>query len=158
MKRAAIITLLCCAAFAVGALSITLTFGNAGWHIKRAFPGSNPHFDPVYSPDPTLSSMLRVVLPSYFSFDESLGVIIQDRKEEIDLERGFALIPHKRFFSVHVKRCKVVTLCRTNLPGYPSIVVFEDCDFSLLPESQRQQLRVYDPEKPEKKQLCIGSI
>ena len=117
MKRAAIIALLCCAAFAVGAISIALTIGNAGWHIRKAFAGSTPHFDPVCSPDPTISSMLRVIFPSYFGFDESLGVIIQDKKEEIDLERGFALSPHKRFFSVNVKRCKILTLCKMNLPG-----------------------------------------
>ena len=139
-------------------LTPLLTIGNAGWHIKRAFPTAKPYFDPVYSPDPTFSGLLRAIIPTYFGFDESLGVRIVDAPEEIDLQRGFARIPHKSFFSARVIRCKVINLCDTNQIGNPSFIVFEDCDFSALPEDQKARLRPYDASNPQDKRLCIGSV
>lgn len=142
----------------VAALTPLLTFGNAGWHIRRVFPTAKPYFDPINSPDPTFSGILRVFIPTYFGFDESLGVRIEDAPHDIDLQWGFARIPHKSFFSMQVIRCKVVNLCDTNQIGNPSFILFEDCDFSSLPEDQKARLRPYDPSNPADKRLCIGSV
>ena len=135
-----------------------LTVGNAGWHVRRAFPTATVYFEPVNSPDFTFSAMLRVVLPSYFAFDESLGVRIIDAPGDVDLQRGFALIPHKSFFSARLIRCTVISLCDTNEIGNPSFIVFEDCDFTGLPEDQKVLLRPYDPQNPKDKRVCIGSV
>jgi hypothetical protein len=158
MKRIAIKIVIGVFLVLVAALTPLLTLGNSGWHIRRVFPTAKPYFDPVNSPDPTFSGILRAFIPTYFGFDESLGVRIEDSPTEIDLQSGFASIPHKSFFSMRVVRCKVINLCDTNQIGNPNFIVFEDCDFSALPEDQKARLRPYDPSNPEDKRLCIGSV
>ena len=158
MKRVAIKIILVLALVVVAALTPLLTVGNAGWHIRRVFPTAKPYFDPVNSPDYTFSALLRAIVPTYFGFDESLGVRIGDAPAAIDLQWDFARIPHKSFFSARVTRCKVINLCDTNQVGNPSFIVFEDCDFSGLPEDQKARLRPYDPSNPNDKKLCIGSV
>ena len=158
MKRKAIKIIALVMLILAAVLIPLLTVGNAGWHIKRAFPSAEPYFDPVHSPDPTFSGLLRAIIPTYFGFDESLGVRIIDAHEDIDLQRGFASIPHKSFFSARVIRCKIINLCDTDQNGNPSFIVFEDCDFSGLPEDQKSRLRAYDPQNPDDRRLCIGSV
>lgn len=158
MKRIATKFIVVLVLFVVAVLIPLLTVGNAGWHIRRAFPTAKPYFDPINSPDFTFSALLRAIIPTYFGFDESLGVRIEDAPEAIDLQRSFYRIPHKSFLNAHVTRCKVINLCDTNQIGNPSFIVFEDCDFSALPEDQKAQLRQYDPSNPKDKKLCIGSV
>jgi hypothetical protein len=158
MKRAAIKIVLVFVLAIVAALTPLLTVGNAGWHIRRVFPTAKPYFAPVNSPDYTFSGLFRIIVPTYFGFDESLGVRIEDAPAAIDLQWDFARIPHKSFFSARVTRCKVINLCDTHQVGYPSLIVFEDCDFSVLPEDQKALLRPYDPSNPSDKRLCIGGV
>jgi len=158
MKRIVIQTLIIGILLATSVLLPTLTLGNAGWHIRRAFPSAKPYFDPVNSPNYTFSSLLRIVIPTYFGFDESLGVLIEDVPGEIDLQRGFNQIPHKSFFGTRLRRCKVTNLCDTNQVGNPSFILFEDCDFSSLPEDQKSRLHIYNTENPNNGKVYIGSV
>ncbi|MBL9145401.1 MAG: hypothetical protein JNM99_17110 [Verrucomicrobiaceae bacterium] len=157
MKRSAKIGLALVAIMLLGA-SWLLTFGNAGWQIRRVFPGATPYFDPVMSPDITTSSLLRVAVPFYFGADESLGFTLTDQSTPIDLEAGFARLTHLQFFSIHIKRCKITRLCEVGRADRPGIVVFEDCDFSQLTPEQRTRLRPYDRQNPSDTRVCIGDV
>ena len=158
MKRKAL-KLVVAAVLLIGAMLLPLlTVGNARWHVRRAFPTATVYFEPASSPDFTFSALIRVVIPTYFGFDESLGVRIIDAPGDTDLQRGFALIPHKSFFSARLIRCRVISLCNTSEIGNPSFIVFEDCDLTRLPEDQKALLRPYDPQNPNDKRVCIGSV
>jgi len=127
MKSPAIMIIIGVVLVLVAALTPLLTLGNSGWHIRRVFPTAKPYFDPINSSDPTFSGVLRSFIPTYFGFGESLGVRIEDAPKEIDLQWGFASIPHKTFFSMRVVRCKVINLFDTNPIGNSKFTVFEDC-------------------------------
>ena len=157
MKRITKIGLVCAATMLLG-VSWLLTSGNAGWQIRRVFPGATPYFDPVMSPDITVSSLLRAVVPSYFGADESLGFTLTDQQTPIDLEAGFARLIHLKFFSIHIKRCKITRLCEVGRADRPGIVVFEDCDFSPLTPEDRARLRPYDRQNPADTRVCIGDV
>lgn len=160
MKRRSLVTiLLLLTAVCGGGLTWRFTRGNAGWQIRQAFPGAQPYFDPVYSPDLTMSQVVRLALPTYFSVDESLGFSLADCPDSLDLKQRFSQLSHLRFFSVHLTRCRITNLCQTSAPGLPAIIIFDDCDFSQLPAEQRAQLRPYDPTNPAaSKRFCIGDV
>ena len=142
-----------------GVLSLRFTSGSAGWQIRQVFPGAQPYFDPTYSPDTTISSTIRVVIPSYFGTDESLGFSLHDSPEPLDLRARFSRLDHLHFFSIHFTRCKITNLCPAGSAGFPSIIVFDDCDFSGLPADQRALIRPFDPTDPTATNtFCIGEI
>ncbi len=146
------------AALLLVGVSWLLTFGNAGWQIRRVFPGAAPYFDPVMSPDLTASSALRIVVPFYYGSDESLGFTLADQPRGIDLEAGFARLSHLMFFSIHIKRCKITRLCEVERPDRPGVVIFEDCDFTDLPAEHHSRLRAYDPKNPADRRVYIGGV
>lgn len=162
MKRKPLVTiLLLVAVIFCGVVSWRFTRGNAGWQIRQAFPGAQPYFDPVGSPDPTLSQFIRIVLPNHFNEDESLGFNLYDCSEPLDLHQRFSRLSHLHLhlFSVHLTRCRITNLCTTSERGFPSVIVFDDCDFSQLPADQRSQLQPYDPTNPAaSKQFYIGGV
>ena len=146
------------AAFVVlfgGWLGWRLTSYNAGPQIRQVFPGARPYFDPVYSPEPTISATIRGLTGSYFGMDESLGFSLIDAAEPLDLQARFSRLSHVKFFSVHFTRCKIINLCPAASRGFPSFIVFDDCDFSDLPPEQRSLLRPYGDEP---KKFCIGVV
>ena len=160
MKRKLLFAILLLTALSFcGAVSWRFTRGNAGWQIRQAFPGAQPYFDPVGSPDLTLSQLIRIVIPTQFSEDESLGFSLHDCSEPLDLHQRFSRLSHLRLFSVHLTRCKITNLCPAFVPGFPGVIVFDDCDFSQLPADQRSQLRPYDPTNPTaSKQFYTGDV
>lgn len=160
VKRKPLVALLLLVALGLcGGFTWRFTQGNAGWQIRQAFPGAQPYFDPIGSPDPTISQFIRIVVPAFFSEDESLGFSLCDSPQPLDLQQRFARLSHLRFFSVHITRCKITNLCPTSERGFPGIIVFDDCDFSELPADQQSQLHPYDPTNPAAtKQLCIGDV
>jgi hypothetical protein len=160
MKRKPLATILLLVALSFcGVVSWRFTCGNAGWQIRQAFPGAQPYFDPVGSPDPTLSQFIRIVLPTQFNEDESLGFNLQGCREPLDLQQRFSQLSHLRLFSVHLTRCKITNLCPSFVPGFPGIIVFDDCDFSQLPADQQTRLRPYDPADPTAtKKFYIGDV
>jgi hypothetical protein len=137
-----------------------VTCYNAGPQIRRVFTGARPHFDPVYSPDPTISAGIRGVIPSYFGMDESLGFTLIDSPVPLDLQTRFSRLSHLKFFSIQFTRCKIINLCPAASRGFPGFIVFDDCDFSELPAEQRQLLRPHhDPLYPKQgAQFCIGGV
>ena len=160
MKRKPLLLFLLLCVFAVcGGLSWRFTRGNAGWQIRQVFPGAQPYFDPINSPDLTISSTIRLVVPFFFGADESLGFSLYDSPLPLDLQQSFSRLGHLRFFSIHLTRCKITNLCPAASVGFPGIIVFDDCDFSQLPADQHSLLRPYDPTDPTAtKKLCIGDV
>jgi len=153
-KRLLLFLLIVC----VGA-PVCFVQSGAGWQIRRVFPGAEPYFAPLNSPNPTISSTIRAVVPSYFGTDESLGFWLYDSAERLDLRARFSRLAHLKFFTVQFTRCKITNLCPTGSDGFPVIIVFDDCDFSELPEDQRGLLQPYDPADPTAaKKFCIGKI
>lgn len=147
---------LAAAAFLLVGVSWLLTFGNAGWQIRRVFPGALPRFDPAVSPHITASRALRIIVPCYYGSDESLGFTLTDQPLSIDLEAGFARLSHLMFFSIHIKRCKITRLCEVERPDRPGVVIFEDCDFTDLPPEHHSRLRPCDPRNPADRRFYIG--
>ncbi len=151
--------------FALAALSILLCGGwfgwrvtcyNAGPQIQHVFPGARPYFDPCYSPDPTISAGIRQSMSSYFGEDESLGFSLTDSNEPLDLQARFSRLSHLYLYSIHFTRCKITNLCPDSR-GFPGYIVFDDCDFTQLPQEQRQRLRPYDnSDSKRSKKFCTG--
>jgi hypothetical protein len=67
-----------------GALGWRFTFGNATWQIHRILPGALVYFDPVNSPDPSFSMLIRVVVPSYLERTEDISIELSDHRTPID--------------------------------------------------------------------------
>jgi len=142
-----------------GGVSWRFTRGSAGWQIRQAFPEAQPYFDPPNSPDLTISQVIRIAIPSHFSAEESLGFSLHDCQEPLDLTRRFGSLPQLKFLSVHFTRCKITNLCPTSSPGFPDIIVFDDCDFAQLPADQLSRLRPSDSTDPTaKKKFSIGEL
>lgn len=155
MKRKRFIVSLIVVLLFGGWLAWRVAYYNAGPEIRRTFPGARPYFDPVNSPDPTISASIRGVMPSYFGRDESLGFSLIDSSEPLDLQARFSRLSHLKLFSIHFTRCRITNLCPPASRGFPSFIVFEDCDFSDLPPGQRSLLRPYGDEP---KKFCIGVV
>ena len=142
-----------------GWITWRVTFYNVGTQIRKVFPGAVPYFDPVYSPDPTISATIRQFMPSYFGADESVGFSLTDSPEPLDLHQRFSRLSHVYFFSIHLTRCRITNLCEAGSRDFPGFILFDDCDFSELPADQRTLLRRYDPTNPTAtKMFCIGGV
>jgi len=132
----------------VGAVGWRFTFGNATWHLHHIFPGARAHFDYANSPDPSFSTLIRLVVPDYVERSELMSFEVADHPTPIDFARlsGFQLL------TIHLTRCKVSDLQPLERLGQP-LVIFTDCDLSQLPADQRSLLSFYDPNaaQPERK-------
>ncbi len=158
-RKRAIIFLLLGALLLGGVFAWRFTRGNAGWQIRQVFPGARPYFDPVYSPDPTISATIRYFVPSFFGEDESVGFSLTDSSEPLDLHARFSRLSHLAFFSIHLTRCKITNLRDLDSAGFHGFILFDDCDFSELPADQRALIRRYDPTNPAAtKKFCIGTV
>ena len=143
----------------VGA-SLPFSFSRtASWQIKQVFPGAEPYFAPLHSPDPSVAEAIRTVMPTYVRADESVGFWLSHSPERLDLHARFSQLTHLRLFTVELKRCRISNLCPAGSNGFPSIITFEDCDFSELPEDQRALLLPEDPTNPAvTNKFYIGDI
>jgi hypothetical protein len=74
--------------------------------------------------------------------DESLGFTLIDSPDPLDLQARFSRLSHLYLNSIHFTRCKITNLCPDSR-GFPGYIVFDDCDFTQLPQEQRQRLRPY---------------
>jgi hypothetical protein len=159
MNRKPLLAVLLICALLLSGVSWILVSGGASRHIRRAFPGARPFFDPTSSPDLTVPEFIRMVVPSYVRADESVGFSLQDCPEPLDLTERFSSVPTLRILSVNLKRCKITNLCTTSAPGFPSVISFDDCDFSELPADQKSQLQPRVPASPgAAKTFYLGSI
>jgi hypothetical protein len=136
----------------VGVLSWFFTFGNATWHIHRVLPGARVYFDPINSPDPSLSMLVRVLVPSYFGRTEDISIELSDHRTPID----FTPFAEFRLHSVHLRRCTVSDI--RALISMGAFVTLDDCDLSTLPSDQRGLLWSPDPDAPNpERKLALNS-
>jgi hypothetical protein len=160
VKRRSFATILLLSAVTLGGgLTWRVRCSSPRWQIRRTFPGAEPYFDPLNSPDPTVSQFIRLAVPTYLAADEPIGLSLTDCPDSLDLQQRFFRLSHLRIRNVHFTRCRITNLCPTSERGFPSFILFDDCDFSKLPADQRAQLRLYDPTNPAAStQLCIGDV
>jgi hypothetical protein len=141
----------------LGGLTWRVNRGSPRWQIRHTFPGAEPYFNPFNSPDPTVSQFIRLAVPTYLRADEPIAFALTDCPDVLDLEQRFSRLSHLRINAAHLTRCRITNLCPTSERGFPSYLIFDDCDFSVLPAEQRALLGPYDPTNPAaSKQFIIG--
>ena len=160
MKRKSLVSILLLSVVVLdGALMWRASRSSPRWQIRHAFPGAEPYFNPFNSPDPTVPQFIRFAVPTYLEANEPIGVSLTDCPDALDLRQRFSRLSHLRINAAHLTRCRITNLCPTSELGFPSFVVFDDCDFSELPAEQRALLRPYDPTNPAaSKQFVIGDV
>jgi hypothetical protein len=121
-----------------------LTFGGAGWQIRRHFPNAEVFFGQLNSPDPTFTFFARILFPRYVHPLEPVGIRLADHPHPVDLSRLAGL----RLHTVWLTRCKITDLRTTESAGLHPFVHFTDCDVPQLPPDRRHLIRPYDPKDP----------
>jgi len=157
MKRSRLLIVLFAVVLVVVCIAISLAFSDrtATWQIQQVFPGAQPYFDPLNSPDSSVASAIRTIAPTYVRADESVGFSLEDSPEALDLHARFSRLAHLHLFTVSFTRCKISNLCPTGSVNFPLIITFDRCDFSALSKQQRAWLRP-DPTDPNK--FCLGDL
>jgi len=126
-----------------------------GTRITAVFPGSKPQVQRLNSDDIFYDDFVRLVVPTFFRKNEQMGLELVDAKEPLDLAKRFSRLRGIHFTGVRFTRCKITSLPETA----KGLMIFEDCDFSELPEEQRNWLRPYDQSNPfYAKTLAYGTI
>ena len=159
VKRRSLVTILLLSAVFGGGLTWRATRSSPRWQIRHTFSSAEPYFNPFNSPDPSVSQFIRLAVPTYLSADEPIGIALTDCPDPLDLQQRFSRLSHLRINTAHFTRCRITNLCPTSERGFPSYILFDDCDFSGLPAEQRALLRPYDPTNPAaSKQFTIGDV
>jgi hypothetical protein len=160
VKRRSLVAILLVSTVGLGGgLTWRVKQSSPRWQIRHVFPGAEPYFNPFNSPDPTVSQFIRLAVPTHLSADEPIGFSLTDCADALDLHQRFSRLSHLRINTAYLTRCRITNLCPTSALGFPSYMVFDDCDFSGLPAEQRALLRPYDPSNPAaSKQFVLGDV
>lgn len=121
-----------------------LSFGGAGWQIRRHFPDAELFFDPLNSPDPSFPFFVRILFPRYVHRSEPVGFRLADYPDPVDLSHLAGL----RLHTVLLTRCRITDLRSIESSELHPYIHFINCDFSQLPHDQRHLIRPYDPQDP----------
>lgn len=128
-------------------ISLGLTVLNPAWVLRQRFPSAVLHINRIDSPE------------RYFwaEFGELIGIPMSAPNRylnvEIDHYQGdLSLDDLTEVSSLHISNSRVVDISAyVRKPGLLMCPVFKDCDFTGLPDSQRDWLARYapNPESPD---------
>lgn len=145
-----------------GGLSWRLTHTNAVWRLRQVFPGANAAADPLGMRDRSLARTIQIaIFPSYIPIDEPIGLSLTGSPEALDLQERFSRLSKSKVkvLTAHFTRCRILNLKDRDSAELPGYILFDDCDFSELPQDQRSLLRPYNSSDPaDAKKFSYGAV
>lgn len=161
IRRKTFVCILVAALVVCGGLTWRFTYANVIWRLQRTFPGAQLRIVHDFIPGSMLRARIEwAVAPFYIPTKKPFQFLLTDSPELLDLKDRFSRLSKLEVRRARFTRCRIVNLGDLDSVGFRGSILFEDCDFSQLPQEQRGLIRPADPSNPAKSRefYFVGGI